>query len=83
MPSYLFDYKGHRVHVQVYTPQGGAIWAGEIVITSREGSQDVDRKYVPEWEKYPQSEDAAYHALRDLAHRIVDGQSDGTKVGNG
>ncbi|SIO50886.1 hypothetical protein SAMN05444172_2620 [Burkholderia sp. GAS332] len=83
MPHYLSEYKGHQIDVQVYDPAGGASWSGEFVITSTEPNADVDRRYVPQWEKMPQTADAAHHALKKLAHDVIDGISGGDFVNNG
>ena len=83
MPSYLSEYKGHRIHVQVYAGGQGATWTGQIVITSQEADADVDRRFVPQWRKTPQSEESAHRGLLDLAHKVIDGESDGHEVLNG
>lgn len=83
MPRYLFEYKGHRVHVQVHAPFEGASWAGEIVITSREDEADVERRYTPQVGSAPQNERMAADALSAIAKRIIDEGFAVKIVGNG
>jgi hypothetical protein len=83
MPSYLSEYKGHRIHVQVYVGGQGATWTGQIVITSQEADADVDRRFVPQWRTPATSEESAHRRLLDLAHKVIDGKSDGTDLEDG